>query len=386
MTIISATWARALEDFAGHLDRTQTSPKASSDIYLRRLRTVAKALSHTSPWTLEGPELAEWLDDHNWSIHTRKGYLVALRRFYAWGVQAGRLEYSPMAGVPDGNPRRPGPMQRPPRPEWLDLINGYLTHLRAGGRRVQTIKTRREHLIAVSHHFADPWKVSTADLALYLSRPDWSPSYRRSIRATFSGFYGWALDSGLINRNPVHKLAPVMVPRGLPRPADSDAVSEALAKADDRIRLAIELGAYAGLRIGEVVQVKVTDFEGGSLRVNGKGGHERRVPLHPNLAMSLQATLDRRERDGVTSPWLFPSTRTGHLQPQSLGKLVTEQLGGRWTPHTLRHWFATQAYRSTRDLRAVQELLGHSRPETTARYAAVPEAALTAAVAGVSLV
>ena len=50
-----------------------------------------------------------------------------------------------------------------------------------------------------------------------------------------------------------------------------------------------------------------------------------------------------------------------------------------------RHRFATQAYRTGRDLRAVQELLGHAKPETTARYAAVPDGSLAAAVAGVGL-
>jgi integrase/recombinase XerC len=56
-----------------------------------------------------------------------------------------------------------------------------------------------------------------------------------------------------------------------------------------------------------------------------------------------------------------------------------------FTTHSLRHRFATAAYGVERDLRAVQELLGHAKPETTARYAAVPDGALAAAVAGVGL-
>ncbi|HET6299160.1 MAG TPA: site-specific integrase, partial [Kribbella sp.] len=57
---------------------------------------------------------------------------------------------------------------------------------------------------------------------------------------------------------------------------------------------------------------------------------------------------------------------------------------GDWTGHSLRHRFASAAYAVDRDLRAVQELLGHSKPETTARYVATPDGALRAAVAGVT--
>jgi integrase len=59
-------------------------------------------------------------------------------------------------------------------------------------------------------------------------------------------------------------------------------------------------------------------------------------------------------------------------------------LGAGWSGHSCRHAFASKAYAGTRDLRAVQTLLGHSKPETTARYTAVPDGALAAAVAVVS--
>ncbi|HEY9414914.1 MAG TPA: tyrosine-type recombinase/integrase, partial [Pseudonocardia sp.] len=67
-----------------------------------------------------------------------------------------------------------------------------------------------------------------------------------------------------------------------------------------------------------------------------------------------------------------------------IGKVLSRLLAGRWTGHTLRHRFATVALRVSRDLRAVQELLGHSKPETTARYTEVSEESKRTAVLGVA--
>ena len=82
--------------------------------------------------------------------------------------------------------------------------------------------------------------------------------------------------------------------------------------------------------------------------------------------------------------WLFPSTQnpTKPLQPEWVGKLMAAALPEDWAAHSLRHRFASTAYASVRDIRAVQELLGHARPETTSRYAAVPDGALLDAVIG----
>lgn len=65
-----------------------------------------------------------------------------------------------------------------------------------------------------------------------------------------------------------------------------------------------------------------------------------------------------------------------------MSKVIRRSLGGRYSSHTVRHSFATRAYAQQRDLLAVQTLLGHSKPETTARYTAAPDGALRAAVMG----
>ncbi|WP_407568349.1 tyrosine-type recombinase/integrase (plasmid) [Arsenicicoccus dermatophilus] len=254
--------------------------------------------------------------------------------------------------------------------------------MEAGGRRPGTIEQRRWWLGRLAADMPDPWTVRPGDLALWLSREDWQGETKRAGRASVRTFYAWAVHAGYLVASPADALPPVRRVRTLPRPAPTDAVTAALGTSGDRVRLALMLGALAGLRRSEIAAVHSSDVTGATLRVRGKGGHERIVPLHPDLREALAVAVAR------TGPgWLFPSPAGsgGHLTAAHLGRQISAALPPGVTPHALRHRFATQAYAAGRDLRAVQELLGHATPETTARYAAVPDGALQLAVAGVSL-
>lgn len=248
----------------------------------------------------------------------------------------------------------------------------------------------------LSELYADPWQVTTDDLALWLARPDLSPEYRRQMRSAALVFYRWAVLVERTDRNPAESLDRVRLPRVLPRPISSDALSQGLGEADDRQRLILMLGAVAGLRRAEIAGVHMRDVLGDHLRVRGKGGNDRLVPLHPQLASELRSErvrrIEGRPASGWTGPYvhhdgyLFPSAlRPEPLKPATIGHIAQECLPKGWTLHTLRHRFATHAYAAQRDLRAVQELLGHTKPETTARYAAVPDDARVSAVMGAGL-
>jgi site-specific recombinase XerD len=277
---------------------------------------------------------------------------------------------------------------------WEEPLAGYMASLRAASREEGTVTQRRWHLTRLAETYADPWNVTTTDLERFMSRSDWGPEYKRAIRSAFRSFYRWAEREGHVGTNPAEPLDSIRLRRAVPRPTPDDAVSHALSRADDRVALAITIALYTGLRRAEIAQVHSRDIHEDNLVVHGKGGHERLVPLHPELGRQLRAEL-RRRREGapvgngwglVVPPedgWLFPSSHGGHLTPHHLGKLITDVLPDGWTTHTLRHRFATQAYQVARDLRAVQELLGHVKPETTARYAAVPTGALREAVYGI---
>ena len=152
-------------------------------------------------------------------------------------------------------------------------------------------------------------------------------------------------------------------------------IADALAdpNIDRRAALAIELMSTCGLRRAECARVRGRDVEavgqGWQLRIVGKGGHVRVVPLPPTLALRLRCTPG----------WVFPGYVDGHISPAWLGKLVGRVLVEGYTPHKLRHRFGTVVYDQSHDLRAVQELLGHASLATTQVYVASSSAARRAA-------
>lgn len=261
---------------------------------------------------------------------------------------------------------------------WESAIAMWLGWLAAGGRPKTTLTLRSYHLRRVARDVAgDPWQVTVEDLAQFLGQPGWSAEYRRSIRSSLVSFYTWAHASGRCRSNPAALLPTVPVPAGVPRPAPETALRQALERADERTLLMISLAAYGGLRRGEIAVVHTSDviesLDGWVLRVHGKGGKTRMLPLVDEVARRLRA---------LPAGYAFPGRIDGHLSPAHVGKLISRALPDPWTAHTLRHRFATAAYRADRDLIAVQQLLGHSSVATTQRYTALPNDALRRAVMG----
>lgn len=263
------------------------------------------------------------------------------------------------------------------------LAMAYARWLMAGGRSRSTVYLRLTYLRRLTRAYPnrDLLELNAGDLVGFLAREDWSPETRKSARAAVRGFYSWALDDERIMVDPSRRLATVPVPAGQPRPAPDDVVMAALGAAVGADRLMLLLAAYAGLRISEIARVHTDDLLGDVLRVTGKGGRVRHVPIHPVLHAELLM---------LPPGWAIPGgygrhERSGdHITATNVGKRLKALLGGQqWTAHTLRHRFASKCYSAERDIRAVQVLLGHSKVETTQRYTAIPDGALRAAVLAV---
>jgi integrase len=278
---------------------------------------------------------------------------------------------------------------------WWAEIEAWLRWLRSAGSPPASIRNRTWQLRHAAERFADrgPWELSTDDLAGYLAGHRWRPETMKNARTSLRSFYKWAHATGRVSTDPAALLPAVRIPRALPRPVDDATVARALDGADDRTRLMILAAALAGLRAAEVARLGWLDVDGRGLLVRaGKGGHQRRVPLHPELAAALDAEHARRRAGtagsgfrytGNGEMWVFPGQSGGPLSPGVVTKTLSRVLGSA-TGHQLRHRFATRAYAAERDLLAVQRLLGHSKPETTARYADLPDGALERAVRSVS--
>ena len=266
--------------------------------------------------------------------------------------------------------------------QWGIAVDDWTRWMIAAAFRPQTIERRRYYLRRLAAVYLDrsPWRLSTEDLAAWMGAQTWAPATRKMARNSLRSFYRWARTTGRIRRDPAAELPAVTPPRAKPKPVPEKVLECALRTATDRDRLILLLGAYAGLRRGEVAALRWDSItEAGHIHVDGKGGHWRVVPLHPVLAEAL--AQERRRRDiggfgtgyryiaGVNGPWVFPGQAPG--QPMSagaVGRIAANLLGGEWHSHTLRHRFATAFHRVNPDMRALQQLLGHAKLETTAGY------------------
>jgi integrase/recombinase XerC len=142
-----------------------------------------------------------------------------------------------------------------------------------------------------------------------------------------------------------------------------------------RNRAMIEVLYSGGLRAGELVSLREDDLDlrGGVARVLGKGRKERLCPLGGPAIAALREYLAKKRSEGIGEPAVFVNRFGRPLTDRSLrrlfgGVLRARGLGGKGTPHTLRHSFATHLLDAGADLRSVQELLGHASLSTTQIY------------------
>ena len=249
--------------------------------------------------------------------------------------------------------------------------------------------------------------VTPAELRAYLAlrRSGERPLSTRSLAQALSAIRGFHafLDRRLSIENA--SLGLVRGPRvkpGAPRPVSEDQarglIDEAAGEADqptwaalrDQAVLTVLYGC--GLRISEALSLKRGDAPlAASLRVLGKGGKTRLVPVLPAVREAVElyvAALPHALGAGLApdAP-LFLGARGGPLRPRQIQAMVQRlrrRLGlpERATPHALRHSFATHLLGAGADLRSIQELLGHASLSTTQRYTAVDAAALLGAYAG----
>lgn len=198
-------------------------------------------------------------------------------------------------------------------------------------------------------------------------------------------FFRWACRVGEASANPAAAVPAPKTPKTLPRhlrPGETETLLEAPQgdePATRRDRALIELLYASGLRVSELVSLDWRDLDLGGrvLRVLGKGGKERMVPFGRAAGAALAAwRLGWTELRGLAPAGddpVFLNLRGERLTDRSVRRILD-----RWVeaaalargvhPHTLRHTFATHLLERGADLRAIQELLGHSSLSTTQRY------------------
>lgn len=239
-------------------------------------------------------------------------------------------------------------------------------------------------LLHVQTHHARRWMAQAHAQGL-------GPRSLALMLSAWRGFYRWAGREGLVALNPIEGLRAPRAPKPLPKALSVD---QAVALADHadpdadprleaRDHCMVELLYGSGLRVGELVGLDAApgaqargwiDADAAEAHVLGKGSKRRSVPVGPAALRALQAWM--AQRDGLAAPGeaaLFV-TRHGTRLTASQVRTRLRQRGlqaGLPTavhPHMLRHSFASHLLQSSGDLRAVQELLGHSSIATTQVY------------------
>jgi integrase/recombinase XerC len=222
-----------------------------------------------------------------------------------------------------------------------------------------------------------------------------SRSLSRSLSAMRT-FFGFLERAGLLKNRAVLAVALPKVPPSLPKALTVDRAKAVMDEGGDaqtrgqekwigaRDKAALLLLYGAGLRVSEALGLKRRDAPlppRDIIRVKGKGGKERIVPVLPVTQAAVKDYVD-------ICPWplppegpLFRGAKGGELSPRILQLLIARMrsalgLPETATPHALRHSFATHLLGAGADLRAIQELLGHSSLSTTQIYTEVDREAL----------
>jgi integrase/recombinase XerD len=203
--------------------------------------------------------------------------------------------------------------------------------------------------------------------------------------STYKGFFSFLLEHGYIKKNPVKNLKSVRISRDLPDVLSFQEIDLILDipkvknKLGLRDKAILEIMYSSGLRVSELLNLKMSDlfFEDEIIRVLGKGSKQRIIPIGTSAIRWVTEYIKRvrplLQKRMKSENYLFLNSRGTKLSRMAIWKIVKKystlaEIKKEVHPHTFRHSFATHLLEGGADLRAVQEMLGHSDISTTQIY------------------
>jgi len=222
----------------------------------------------------------------------------------------------------------------------------------------------------------------------FLSRKNKKTSQARKL-SSIKSFFRFLVREGVVEQNPAQSVKTPRFEQYLPRHMSVDEMFGFLDSVPEqtvlqsRDRALLEIMYSTGIRVSELVGLNRNEIELqlGVLKVKGKGKKERIVPIGNKAVRCLENYLEKSKKNvemsfaanNLQSVPLFLNNRAGRLTARSVGRILDKYilkcgLGQKMSPHALRHSFATHMLNAGADLRAIQELLGHSNLSTTQKY------------------
>lgn len=277
-------------------------------------------------------------------------------------------------------------------PQSQEMIDAFIDHLwLEDGLSKNTLVSYRLDLEAFAEWVAktdkkDLNQVTQADIQQYLAVrfPQSKPRSISRMIATLRRYYRYALRESTVQLDPTLQIDSPKLPRSLPKSLNEEEVENLLSVPDLtqpiglRDRAMLELLYACGLRVSELVGIKVTEvsLQEGVVRVTGKGSKTRLVPMG-QVAVEWIARYLKEARPEILqkrlSDSLFVTQRGEAMTRQAFWYLIKRYallagISKPMSPHVLRHAFATHLLNHGADLRVVQMLLGHADISTTQIY------------------
>jgi site-specific recombinase XerD len=247
---------------------------------------------------------------------------------------------------------------------YLSFSLGYSAH------------TKRAYLSDVKQFFSfcekDTGEIEENDIQKFISYLHQKHISKSSILrklSALSTFYRFLIENDKIQKNPFRLIGRPKKEKNLPSFLSVDEVFLLIDRIkNERDKTIIELLYSCGLRASELILLNKKDIQQDIIRVKGKGGKERIIPLINRAKNTLNDYLKKREIKEA----LFTSRQGKRLTTRSIQNIIKKYslsiLFKNISPHTLRHSIATHLLNSEVDIRIIQEFLGHSSLKTTERY------------------
>ncbi len=220
--------------------------------------------------------------------------------------------------------------------------------------------------------YGDVREEAVIEFLSYLKAKEYSSSSIYRMLVAVKVFFRFLKKEKLIEEDVTLRLDSPRVWQLIPEVLTYQEVEKLLISSSDNIRdkAILEVIYASGLRVSEVCGLNISDLDEDFVRVKGKGGKERVVPIAKTAVVAVDEYLNTRQDE---NPALFLSTRGKRIDRITIWKQIKRYaqkagISKPISPHTLRHSFATHLLENGADLRVIQEMLGHSNIATTDRY------------------